>query len=214
MRSRSTYTAMNTEKLTVDAELQNLQRESFNYFFHETNPANGLVIDKTQANWPASIAATGLALARSILASANKISFSATTVFTGTQGTVLSRADETGLSCGLARSLEIRGAASKREVVSWFLAVPRSRSLNNASRQQGTTPHRTHRLATRGGIGRERRHPFNIESGARCRSCACDSQQRIGRRGRRTGGWGYVDGCRRVRVCPLTGRHRTGRTRA
>ena len=48
MRSRSTYTAMNTEKLTVDAELQNLQRESFNYFFHETNPANGLVIDKTQ----------------------------------------------------------------------------------------------------------------------------------------------------------------------
>jgi hypothetical protein len=44
---------MSTEKLTVDAELQNLQRESFNYFFHETNPANGLVIDKTQANWPA-----------------------------------------------------------------------------------------------------------------------------------------------------------------
>jgi hypothetical protein len=54
---------MSNEKLTVDAELQNLQRESFNYFLHETNPANGLVIDKTQANWPASIAATGLALA-------------------------------------------------------------------------------------------------------------------------------------------------------
>ena len=30
---------------------------------HETNPANGLVIDKTAADWPASIAATGLALA-------------------------------------------------------------------------------------------------------------------------------------------------------
>ncbi len=50
-------------KLTVDAELQKLQRETFDYFLHETNPANGLVIDKTAENWPASIAATGLALA-------------------------------------------------------------------------------------------------------------------------------------------------------
>ena len=83
---------MNTEKLTVDAELQNLQRESFNYFFHETNPANGLVIDKTEANWPASIAATGLALARSILASANKISFPPTRVFSSTQRPELSMA--------------------------------------------------------------------------------------------------------------------------
>ena len=54
---------MNSTKLTVDAELQKLQRETFGYFLHETNPANGLVIDKTMANWPASIAATGLALA-------------------------------------------------------------------------------------------------------------------------------------------------------
>ena len=54
---------MNSKKLTVDAELENLQHESFNYFLHETNPANGLVIDKTEADWPASIAATGLALA-------------------------------------------------------------------------------------------------------------------------------------------------------
>ncbi len=30
---------------------------------HEANPVNGLIIDKTQAGWPASIAATGLALA-------------------------------------------------------------------------------------------------------------------------------------------------------
>lgn len=30
---------------------------------HETNPENGLVLDKTAENWPASIAATGLALA-------------------------------------------------------------------------------------------------------------------------------------------------------
>jgi len=50
------------KKLIADAELEKLQRETFGYFLHETNPANGLVIDKTAANWPASIAATGLAL--------------------------------------------------------------------------------------------------------------------------------------------------------
>lgn len=50
-------------KLTADAELEKLQRDSFGYFLHETNPANGLVIDKTASDWPASIAATGLALA-------------------------------------------------------------------------------------------------------------------------------------------------------
>jgi len=47
----------------VTAELQKLQRESFDYFLHETNPVNGLVRDKTAPDWPASIAATGLALA-------------------------------------------------------------------------------------------------------------------------------------------------------
>ena len=54
---------MSGEKLTVDAELEQLQLESFGYFLHETNLANGLVIDKTAPHWPASIAATGLALA-------------------------------------------------------------------------------------------------------------------------------------------------------
>jgi len=43
--------------------MQKLQRQSFSYFLHETNPVNGLVIDKTAPDWPASIAATGLALA-------------------------------------------------------------------------------------------------------------------------------------------------------
>jgi len=47
----------------ISAKMEKLQHESFNYFVHETNPANGLVIDKTKADWPASIAATGLALA-------------------------------------------------------------------------------------------------------------------------------------------------------
>jgi hypothetical protein len=46
-----------------DADLRNLQHESFNYFLYEANGANGLVIDKTAPDWPASIAATGLALA-------------------------------------------------------------------------------------------------------------------------------------------------------
>jgi hypothetical protein len=54
---------MNHKKLTIDAELQKLQRESFDYFLHEVNPSNGLILDKTSANWPASIAATGFALA-------------------------------------------------------------------------------------------------------------------------------------------------------
>lgn len=45
------------------ADLEKLQHETFKYFLNETNPTNGLVIDKTAANWPSSIAATGLALA-------------------------------------------------------------------------------------------------------------------------------------------------------
>ena len=51
------------EKLRIDVALDELQRHTFDYFLHETNPSNGLVIDKTAADWPASIAATGLALA-------------------------------------------------------------------------------------------------------------------------------------------------------
>ncbi|MFC3727024.1 glucoamylase family protein [Neoaquamicrobium sediminum] len=46
-----------------DDDLATLQRETFDYFVREANPANGLVRDKTEENWPASIAATGLALA-------------------------------------------------------------------------------------------------------------------------------------------------------
>ena len=39
-----------------------LQRDTFDYFVHEANPANGLVIDRTEPGAPASIAAVGLAL--------------------------------------------------------------------------------------------------------------------------------------------------------
>src|SRR6185369_3655033 len=42
--------------------LLRLQRNSFAYFVHETNPRNGLVFDKTRDDWPASIAAMGMAL--------------------------------------------------------------------------------------------------------------------------------------------------------
>jgi hypothetical protein len=47
----------------IDTELQALKCDAFSYFEHEANPINGLVIDKTTENWPASIAATGFALA-------------------------------------------------------------------------------------------------------------------------------------------------------
>ena len=47
---------------TTAADRERLRHDSFNWFLHETNPANGLVIDKTAPDWPASIAATGLGL--------------------------------------------------------------------------------------------------------------------------------------------------------
>jgi hypothetical protein len=52
-----------SQGMKIEVELIQLQEETFDFFLHETNPVNGLVVDKTAANWPASIAATGLALA-------------------------------------------------------------------------------------------------------------------------------------------------------
>ncbi len=46
-----------------DAQVDALQRHSFQYFLRETNLANGLVADKSQPGSPASIAAMGFALA-------------------------------------------------------------------------------------------------------------------------------------------------------
>ena len=54
---------MNKTPRADHAELETLQRETFDYFLNEANPSNGLILDKTAENWPASIAATGLALA-------------------------------------------------------------------------------------------------------------------------------------------------------
>jgi hypothetical protein len=42
--------------------LAQLQQDSFDYFIHEVNDKNGLVSDKTADDWPASIAAVGMAL--------------------------------------------------------------------------------------------------------------------------------------------------------
>ena len=47
-----------------DDQLQTLQRNTFRYFWQETNPGNGLIPDNTAAGGlPASIAGVGLALA-------------------------------------------------------------------------------------------------------------------------------------------------------
>jgi hypothetical protein len=45
-----------------EAFLVKLQRETFEYFLTEVNPANGLIRDKSKRGWPSSITATGLAL--------------------------------------------------------------------------------------------------------------------------------------------------------
>lgn len=49
--------------VSIDSEVNQLQLEACSYFLQEINPINGLILDKTAENWPASIAATGLALA-------------------------------------------------------------------------------------------------------------------------------------------------------
>ncbi len=43
--------------------LRTLELDSFSFFVHQFNPANGLVRDKSEDGWPASVAAVGLALA-------------------------------------------------------------------------------------------------------------------------------------------------------
>ena len=54
---------MSAEAKSDDALLDEVQRETFQYFLHEANARNGLVADCTRPGWPCSIAATGLGLA-------------------------------------------------------------------------------------------------------------------------------------------------------
>jgi hypothetical protein len=53
---------MADELRNAEALLDRFQSSSFEYFAQERNSANGLVRDKTAANWPASIAVIGMAL--------------------------------------------------------------------------------------------------------------------------------------------------------
>src|SRR5262245_22477387 len=46
----------------ADDELHELQRKTFEYFWSETRPDNGLIPDHTKADSPASIAGVGMAL--------------------------------------------------------------------------------------------------------------------------------------------------------
>ena len=46
-----------------EGRLDELEHHAFDYFLNQTNPANGLVADKSQPGAPASIAAVGFALA-------------------------------------------------------------------------------------------------------------------------------------------------------
>ena len=56
------FRAMHESSTHQREMLDLLQKESFQYFRFEVNPANGLIADKTKTGWPASIAAVGLAL--------------------------------------------------------------------------------------------------------------------------------------------------------
>ena len=55
--------AMNITAPSMEVGLEALQRETFDYFLHEANPVSGLVVYKSAETWPATMAATGLALA-------------------------------------------------------------------------------------------------------------------------------------------------------
>ena len=52
---------MNDQKVSPEV-MKALQRKAFDYFVYESNQLNGLVVDKTEAGAPSSIAAVGLAL--------------------------------------------------------------------------------------------------------------------------------------------------------
>jgi hypothetical protein len=56
-------TNMDSSTTSAEHDLNQLQLTTLRYYLHETNPANGLVRDKTAPDAPASIAAVGLALA-------------------------------------------------------------------------------------------------------------------------------------------------------
>lgn len=93
---------MNDPKASPEV-LEVLQRDTFNYFVHEANPVNGLVIDKTKPGTPASIAAVGLALSaypvgveRGFMSRADAIQRTLTTLHFFHQSVQSADADATG----------------------------------------------------------------------------------------------------------------------
>ncbi len=56
-------TTEDLNRLPTEEDLNRLQVTTLQYYLHETNPANGLIRDKTEPSAPASIAAVGLGLA-------------------------------------------------------------------------------------------------------------------------------------------------------
>ena len=58
-----------------DDELCALQRNTFDYFWKETNPENGLLADNTGGTAPASIAAVGHALAAYVVGVEKRCTF-------------------------------------------------------------------------------------------------------------------------------------------
>src|SRR5689334_17872325 len=63
METGSQMISAERKRLLSDEELGSLQLTTLQYYLHESNPANGLVRDKTDPRAPSSIAAVGLALA-------------------------------------------------------------------------------------------------------------------------------------------------------
>lgn len=59
---------MDRKKYSLEAQLDKLQKQTFNFFWHESNPRKGLVADRTEPDFPAGIAATGFALTSYIAA--------------------------------------------------------------------------------------------------------------------------------------------------
>src|ERR1700730_6451214 len=76
----------------------------------------------------------------------------------------------------LSQSVPVLGAqrslleGSSRPIVRSFPPCPGG--IASGGTPSGTASHGTYRLVARGGIGRERRHPFDRESGAGCRGGA------------------------------------------
>ncbi len=52
-------TSEDLNRLPTEEDLNRLQVTTLQYYLHETNPANGLIRDKTDPTAPASIAAVG-----------------------------------------------------------------------------------------------------------------------------------------------------------